>query len=174
MRFTSWASGTEFPAGQNSQLCHDKTAWWYRKENWRENALSVRTVWIKRASPYRRLAPVSLTDVLKARILIIPKFHTQTENVCVCVGGGGGTPFTKPRRFEFHTHLLPFEHNRWKSSVLATIVHLQRITNAKVLGCLRKEWQASIWTYDIRSIRKLHKAAAQEGTSWFVLSTTYH
>ena len=80
-----WASGTEFRAGQSSQLCHDKTAWWYRKEKWRENALSVRTVSIERAPPYGRLVPVSLTDVLKVRILSIPNFHTQKMCVCECV-----------------------------------------------------------------------------------------
>ena len=116
MWITAWASGTEFPARQSSQLCHDKTAWRYRTANWREKVLSVRTVWIKRVPPYRRLVPVSFTGVLKVRILTIPNFHTQKMCVCVCV-----TPFTKPRRSKFHTHLLPFGYNRWKSSVPATI-----------------------------------------------------
>jgi hypothetical protein len=78
------ASGTEFLAGRSSKLCHDQTVWWFRKENWLEDALSVKTVEIKRTPPYKRLVPMSLTDVLKVRILTIPNIYTQKICVCVC------------------------------------------------------------------------------------------
>jgi hypothetical protein len=167
MWFTSLTSGTEFPAGRSSQLCHDKPAWWYCTENWRKNALSARAVWIKRAPPYRRLAPVSLTDVLKVRILTIPNFHTQKMCVrararacvcvwvCVCVW-----------RHLRNPAVLNSTHICYRSNL--TDGNPQSLLPSSIFREPRtpKYWDfenrmvGECLEYDIRSIRKLDKAAA--------------